>query len=164
MFHTKKAQNFTIQSLYSTQNPQKSADKSSKKENINKKMKISGSERKKVVPALQDVGGSFCRSLSSFKIRFDAITYNNKKLKIKNSPKHRSSSSSSQTHSHKNTKLHIHTQKNRERERKAYLRDPCGRESIIEWTLFREREREREGFYKIKTVTFYFGNFFGSWS
>lgn len=39
------------------------------------KKKISGSERKKVVPALQDVGGSFCRSLSSFKIRFDAITY-----------------------------------------------------------------------------------------
>ena len=29
-----------------------------------------------IIPALHDVGGSFCRSLSSFKIRFDAISLN----------------------------------------------------------------------------------------
>ena len=124
MFHTKKAQNFTIQSLYSTQNPQKSADKSSKKENINKKMKISRSERKKVVPALQDVGGSFCRSLSSFKIRFDAITYNNnKKLKIHQNidHHHHHHQALKLTHTKTQSYTYIHRKTEREREREKSL-------------------------------------------
>lgn len=30
-------------------------------------------KKESIAPALQDVGGSFCKSLSSFKILFDAI-------------------------------------------------------------------------------------------
>jgi hypothetical protein len=94
--------------------------KKSTKSQKNKKIKgICRSDLNKVVPALQDVGGSFWRSLSSFKIRFDAITY--KIFKSKSSQSFSLLSLSlSLTHTHTYIKLQRH------RERLRHTRDPPG--------------------------------------
>lgn len=39
--------------------------------------------KRAIIPALQDVGGSFCKSLSSFKIRFEAMIASTDEMKLK---------------------------------------------------------------------------------